>query len=258
MNFNASLITFTGCFKVDGAWVKGLGAAMLIAIYDYLGYYNICNLGAGVRDPGKTIPRAVITSVILVAAIYLTMNLSIIAVVPWQQAMKSEQIAAAFMEQLYGRSVAVIFTGLILWTVVACMFSITLGYSRIPYAAAENGDFLSVFSYVHPTKRYPAVSLWKPPAPCPDSGRPRQLWWWGSCALLVVMQRVGRSGRTGHCGCRVRTLPTTPPTHWPLRVRSASRSPAACSAKRASWRVSTFIMGVNGISSTSTSASGAL
>lgn len=160
-HFNASLITFPpDAFKIDGKWTVGLGGAMLIAIYDYLGYYNICNLGAEVRDPGKTIPRAVITSVILVAAIYLTMNLSIIAVVPWQVAMESEQIAADFMETLYGRQVAVIFTGLILWTVVACMFSITLGCSRIPFAAAANGDFLPIFARVHPTKHYPSVSLW--------------------------------------------------------------------------------------------------
>jgi len=161
INFDASLITFPpDAFHINGAWVNGLGAAMLIAIYDYLGYYNICHLGDEVQNPGRTIPRAVITSVVVVAAIYLIMNLSIIAVVPWEQAMKSNEIASLFMETLYGRRVAVIFTGLVLWTVLACMFSITLGYSRIPFAAALNGDFLPVFAYVHPTKRYPLVSLW--------------------------------------------------------------------------------------------------
>lgn len=160
-HFNASLITFPpDAFAIDGAWIHRLGAAMLIAIYDYLGYYNICHLGGEVRDPGRTIPRAVITSVVLVAILYLTMNISIIAVVPWQQAMKSEQIASLFMETLYGRQIAVIFTGLILWTVLACVFSMTLGYSRIPFAAASNGDFLPLFGHVHPTRQYPDVSLW--------------------------------------------------------------------------------------------------
>jgi len=160
-HFRAELITFPDdAFKVDGKWVQGLGAAMLIAIYDYLGYYNICHLGDEVRDPGKTIPRAVIWSVVVVAVIYLTMNLSIIAVVPWQRAMESKQIAALFMETLYGRPIAVAFTWLVLWTVFACSFSMTLGYSRIPYAAAANGDFLGVFAQVHPTKKYPTVSLW--------------------------------------------------------------------------------------------------
>ena len=161
IHFDSSLLTFPpDAFQINGNWIQGLGAAMLIAIYDYLGYYNICNLGEEVRNPGRTIPRAVITSVVLVAILYLTMNISIIAVVPWEKAMKSEQVASLFMETLYGRNIAVIFTGLILWTVLACVFSVTLGYSRIPFAAAKNGDFLPIFSSVHATKHYPNVSLW--------------------------------------------------------------------------------------------------
>ncbi len=161
LHFDAALLTFpTDAFEITPTWVRGLGAAMLIAIYDYFGYYNICHLGEEVRDPGRTIPRAVIGSVVLVAVVYLIMNLSIIAVVPWQEAMQSKEIASLFMETLFGRNVAVVFTGLILWTALACMFAITLGYSRIPYAAALNGDFFPAFARVHETKRYPTVSLW--------------------------------------------------------------------------------------------------
>jgi amino acid transporter len=116
-------------------------------------------LGDEVREPGKTIPRAVLISVVVVACIYLTMNIAIIGVVRWQDAMYSQNIAAEFMERLYGRQTAVWFTVLILWTVLACMFAITLGYSRIPYAAARQGDFFRVFAYVHPIGRFPLVSL---------------------------------------------------------------------------------------------------
>lgn len=162
LHFNSSLLTLPpDAFDVQRpGFTTGLGAAMLIAIYDYLGYFNICHLGDEVKDPGRTIPRAVIWSVVLVAGIYLTMNVSIIAVVPWQQAMVSKNIAADFMETLYGREVAVAFTWLILWTVAACMFAITLGYSRIPFAAAQNGDFFPIFCRLHPIHRYPYVSLW--------------------------------------------------------------------------------------------------
>ena len=146
-------------FRLDAQFASGLGAAMLIAIYDYLGYYNVCHLGDEVREPSKTIPRAVMGSVILIALIYMTMNLCIIGVVPWRQAMESKNIAADFMETLYGRPWAVAFTWLILWTAAACMFSITLGYSRIPFAAARQGDFYGVFGKLHPEGRYPWVSL---------------------------------------------------------------------------------------------------
>jgi amino acid transporter len=80
-------------------------------------------------------------------------------VIPWQEAMQSKNIAADFMERLFGRPWAVAFTWLILWTAMACMFSITLGYSRIPFAAARRGDFFKPFGYLHPTGRYPLISL---------------------------------------------------------------------------------------------------
>src|SRR5207302_1299245 len=112
-----------------------------------------------VVEPGKTIPRAVMISIVLVAALYLTMNLAIIGVVPWEQAMKSDFVASEFMEILYGRRIAEVFTWLILWTCAASVFAMTLGYSRIPYAAARNGGFFRVFAIVHPVHRYPVVSL---------------------------------------------------------------------------------------------------
>jgi len=148
-----------GAFTLNLGFAVGLGGAMRIAVYDFLGYYNICHLGDEVRNPRKTIPRSILLSVLIVGALYVTMNLSIIGVVPWQEAIKSENIAALFMERIFGRAVAVGFTVLILWTSFACDFAITLGYSRIPYAAAREGDFFRVFGHVHPRDHYPKISL---------------------------------------------------------------------------------------------------
>lgn len=159
--FDSSLLAMPeGAFRLDRPFFHGLGGAMAIAIYDYLGYYNICHLGDEVVDPGRTIPRAVMISVVVVAGVYLTMNTAILGVIPWEQAMHSKHVASEFMEQIFGRGVAVAFTGLILWTVAACLFAITLGYSRIPFAAARNGDFFPIFAKLHVEHRYPIVSLW--------------------------------------------------------------------------------------------------
>jgi amino acid transporter len=159
-HFNPQLLRMpANAFHLNWTFALGLGAAMRIAVYDYLGYYNICHLGEEVRNPGRTIPRAVIISVVVVAACYLTMNVSIIGVVPWQEAAKSSNIAAEFMERLHGRGAAVLLTWLVVWTALASVFSMTLGYSRIPYAAARAGDFFRVFSRVHPRHHYPGPSL---------------------------------------------------------------------------------------------------
>jgi amino acid transporter len=164
-NFDAALITFPeNAFHVDRKFFQTLGIATSVAVYDYLGYYNICHLGEEVRNPEKTIPRAVLISVFLVACIYMAMNLAFIGVVPWQEtqvkgSLANENIAGAFMSRLYGDTASKTFTVLIIWTCLASVFAMTLGYSRILYAASKNGDFFRFFSALHPTRRYPWPAL---------------------------------------------------------------------------------------------------
>ena len=155
----------SGAFKFSTGFLFGLGAASRIGIYDYLGYYNICYIGDEVRDPGRVIPRSILLSVLFVAIIYIAINLSIIGVVPWREFVpntahpEADFIVSIFMERIYGTSVATVFTGLVLWTAFGSVFALLLGYSRIPYAAALDGTFFPVFARVHPTKRFPHISL---------------------------------------------------------------------------------------------------
>jgi APA family basic amino acid/polyamine antiporter len=146
-------------FKFSMGFVLGLGHAMGIAMYDFLGYYDICYVGGEVRNPERVIPRAIIYSVIAVGCIYAMTNLSMIAVVPWREAMRSNYIASDFMEKLYGTRAASIVTVLVLWTALASVFALLLGYSRIPYAAALEGHFFKPFARLHPTGKFPHVSL---------------------------------------------------------------------------------------------------
>lgn len=146
-------------FTFSRGFFLGLGYSMLIAMYDFLGYFDICYVGGEVRDPARNIPRSILISVLVVAAIYLLMNLSIIAVVPWRQAMQSKFIASEFIRRLYGARAAGLVTVLVLWTAFASVFALLFGYSRIPYAAAADGHFFKVFARVHPTGRFPHVAL---------------------------------------------------------------------------------------------------
>ena len=63
------------------------------------------------------------------------------------------------MEKIYGKGVATIFTLLVLWTAFGSVFALLLGYSRIPFAAAESGYFFRAFARLHPTQDFPYVSL---------------------------------------------------------------------------------------------------
>ena len=160
-NFQVSRIADlpAGAFHLSTSFFAGLGGATLIAMYDYGGYYNVCLFGGEVKNPGKTIPRSILISIGVVAVLYLSMNLSIINVIPWREAMKSTAIVSDFMDRLYGRRAANVVTVLILWTAMASVFAILLGYSRVPYAAAAEGRFFSIFARLHPKGRFPSFSL---------------------------------------------------------------------------------------------------
>ncbi|HWB62758.1 MAG TPA: amino acid permease [Chitinophagales bacterium] len=143
----------------DGAFFKSLGSAGTKAIYCYLGYYNVCHLGAEIKSPERNIPRSIFLSVAIIAVLYLLMQTAVLGVVPWLEAKDSSFIISLFIEKTYGPYAAQVATALILLIAVSSLFAVMLGYSRVPYAAAANGNFFRVFSKLHPTKHFPHVSL---------------------------------------------------------------------------------------------------
>jgi len=166
-HFNASLAFHfpPGAFRPSRSLFLGLGSASLMATYTYWGYYNVCFLGDEVRDPGKTIPRALLLSILLIACLYLLMNVSVLGVVPWQEIGVSSRsnnglyVASTFMQKVYGPWAARVVTALVMWTAFASVFSVMLSYSRVPYAAALDGNYFHVFARVHPQYLFPYLSL---------------------------------------------------------------------------------------------------
>ena len=141
------------------AFASALGFACVKTVYSYLGYYNVCHLGAEIKEPSKNIHRSMFLSIAGIAVLYILMNISVASVVPWNIAKDSEFVVSVFIQQIAGNTAAKIATVLILWVAFASVFSATLGYSRIPYAAAADGEFFRVFAKLHPTKNFPHVSL---------------------------------------------------------------------------------------------------
>jgi amino acid transporter len=146
-------------FHVSHGFFLGLGSATLIALYDYSGYFNVCLIGDEVCAPSKTIPRSVLFSIVVIAFLYLAMNISIIGVLPWREAMRSQAVIADFMVRIYGNiggnSIAI----LILLAAFGSVYAGLLGYSRIPYAAARDGQFFSIFGRLHAKGQFPYVAV---------------------------------------------------------------------------------------------------
>lgn len=148
-----------GAWDFRWAFWVALGQGTVKTMYSYLGYYNVNHLGGEIKNPEKNIPRAIFISIIGIAVLYLAMQFAVIGVIPWQEAKDSQFIVSTLIERLYGTIAATVATVLVLWIAFASLFAVMVGYSRIPYAAAIDGNFFSVFGKIHPTKNFPHISL---------------------------------------------------------------------------------------------------
>jgi basic amino acid/polyamine antiporter, APA family len=148
-----------------GSFLAGFSSALLISFYDYWGYYNVCFLGEEVAEPQKTIPRSMLLSIVIVAVLYIVMNISIMGVLPTSEIISmagatGHNFAAARAAQVvYGQWGGTLVSLLVIWTAFASVFSLLAGYSRIPFAAARDGNFFSIFQKVHPEQKFPTYSV---------------------------------------------------------------------------------------------------
>lgn len=143
-------------------WGLALGAGMAYAIYSYFGYYNVCYLGAEVRNPARTIPKSILLSSLVVVVLFSLTHLAFVGVIPWREALTDDakdNLAAVFMDRLHGEWARNLVTFLLIGSVFASCFSGMLGYSRVPYAAAKEGHFFRWFAAVHPTLHIPHRAL---------------------------------------------------------------------------------------------------
>jgi amino acid transporter len=150
--------------KLDAALVGATAATGLLAMYNYGGYNNICNIGEEIRAPERTVPRAIVLSIVVVVVLYVVMSTVILGMVPWREAQQTRTIASLFIARTFaepasGRIAAIVMTALILFVTASSLYAVILGYSRIPFAAARDGQFFRAFGRLHPTKHFPHVSL---------------------------------------------------------------------------------------------------
>lgn len=142
-----------------GSFAVGLGAGLVLSIYDYLGYYTVAYMGDEVKQPGRVIPKAIILSILGVMCIDLTMNIGILGVMPIKAAKASQFIGTDALNAVWGRPAAIAVTILVLWTAFASVYTGLLGASRLPFNAARDGMFFRPFGKLHKTLRFPHISL---------------------------------------------------------------------------------------------------
>jgi amino acid transporter len=151
-------------FRIDLALAKRVGPVALLAMYNYGGYNTACYVGEEVKSPARTLPRAILLSIAVVVALYVLMSTVVLGTIPWREIASSRAVASLFIARTitnptWSHAAAAVMTGLILVVTASALFALILGYSRVPFAAAREGQFFRVFARTHPKGHFPHVSL---------------------------------------------------------------------------------------------------
>ncbi|MEU3766803.1 APC family permease [Amycolatopsis keratiniphila] len=157
----AQAFAFTpGAFSFDGgAFWAGLGAGLIIAIYDYLGYNTSAYLGGEVRDPGRTLPRSIILSILGIMSLYFLLQLGVLGSIPLEELKNATSVASTVLEQAWGTGAAKVITVFIVIAAIGSVFAGLLGGSRVPFEAARDKVFLPVFARLHPKLNLPTAGV---------------------------------------------------------------------------------------------------
>jgi amino acid transporter len=144
-----------------------IAVATRFGVYDMAGYYDVCFMGGVVRNPKRNIPLSCVGTCCIVAVIYVLTYIAVLGHLDWRTFVDVYSdhyegdaippgIISTFTESRVGKWLAYPISVVVAITIFASNFSVLCGQHYVPYAAAKDGVFFSVFA--HESKRYPGVA----------------------------------------------------------------------------------------------------
>jgi basic amino acid/polyamine antiporter, APA family len=160
-NFTAGANTPAGITMglTSAQLLSALGVGLIAVFWAYDGWVYITWVAGEVKEPKRNVPRAMVLGIIVVAVVYLAMNLTYVYAMPLTEVAKHETIAATAAEKLFFPRAANWLSAVIALSCFGAMASCTLSGARVYYAMARDGVFFQRMAEVHPKWRTPALSL---------------------------------------------------------------------------------------------------
>jgi len=137
----------------------GFMVALVAALWAYDGWNDLNMVGEEVKDPGKSIPIALISGVAIVGVLYVLMNAAIQYVLPAIDIAKSKSPAATMMLVAVGAGGAAVITAGIALSMLVTLNGTIMSGARIPFAAARDGYFFKTLAHVHPRFHTPGAAI---------------------------------------------------------------------------------------------------
>ena len=139
--------------------LSALGIGLIAVFWAYDGWVYITWVAGEVRDPRRNVPRAMALGIVVVAVVYIAMNMTYVYAMPLTEVAKHETIVHAAAAALFSPGAANWLSAVIALSCFGAMASCTLSGARVYYAMARDGVFFRRMAEVHPRWRTPALSL---------------------------------------------------------------------------------------------------
>src|SRR5271170_1495099 len=136
-----------------------LGAALVSAFFSFGGWWDATKIAGEVRDPGRTLPRALAIGVIAVTAVYIVISAVFIYLVPIEKVGSDSTFVAQAGAVLFGPPGAIIFSAIVILCVTGSLAAFMISAPRVMYAMAKDGLFIQAVSRTHPRFGTPARAV---------------------------------------------------------------------------------------------------
>jgi APA family basic amino acid/polyamine antiporter len=136
-----------------------LGAAMVGAFFSFGGWWDVSKIAGEVREPGRTLPRAMILGVLIVTTVYIVVSATFLYLIPLAKVTSNETFVAQAGAVLFGTAGGIVFAAIVMICVVSSLAALIMSAPRVYYAMAQDGLFLHSVAAVHPRFGTPARAI---------------------------------------------------------------------------------------------------
>jgi amino acid transporter len=147
--------------SADTAWAPaaGLGPAFIAVLWTYDGWADLTYISGEVRDPGRSLPIALIGGLALVAVVYLSVNVAYLALLPMAELAAAPNVVSAAATRALGRPGAGVAAALVMLCTFGSLVGMTMTGPRIFFAMAQDGLFFRRIGAVHPKYETPYAAI---------------------------------------------------------------------------------------------------
>jgi basic amino acid/polyamine antiporter, APA family len=136
-----------------------LGAAVVGAFFSFGGWWDATKITGEVRDPGRTLPRALVVGVLAVTTVYIVISAVFIYLVPIEKVASDGTFVAQAGEVLFGPTGGIVFAAVVVVCVLGSLAAFMMSAPRVYYAMARDGVFLKSVARVHARFGTPARAI---------------------------------------------------------------------------------------------------